>query len=61
METATSSKSNSSEAARSDIMSKHASPSAKSKIDAISDILVTVTCEVLGVEEDERSLASKLV
>ena len=31
------------------------------KIDATSDILVTVTCEVLGVEEDERGLASKLV
>ena len=61
VETATSSKSNSSEAARSDIMSRHASPSAKSKIDATSDILVTVTCEVLGVEEDERGLASKLV
>ena len=56
-----SSKSNSSEAARSDIMSRHASPSAGNKLDATSDILVTVTCEVLGVEEDERGLVSKLV
>ena len=31
------------------------------KIDATSDILATVTCEVLGVEEDERGLVSKLV
>ena len=31
------------------------------KIDATLDVLVTVTCEVLGVEEDERGLASKLV
>ena len=31
------------------------------QIDATSDILATVTCEVLGVEEDERGLVSKLV
>ena len=60
VETAMSSKSNSVETARSAITSKHASPAAGNRFFATSEYQNVVTSEVLGVEEDEGGLPSKV-
>ena len=62
VETATSSRLNSFEAAKSDITSKQASPSAANSFGVgILGVKQEVTSKVLGVEEEEGGLASELV